>query len=49
MVVIKRDLDDAFYRIKAFLNREEVDRPLIGIHTWDPKFKKLYKETNKTS
>jgi len=48
MVIIKRDLNDAFYRIKAFLNREEIDRPLIGIHTWDPNFKKLYKETNKT-
>lgn len=47
IIKIKRDLNDLLYRNKAFLNRYEVDRPLVGIHIWDPKFRKLYKETNK--
>ena len=47
-MVGKRYLNELFYKNSAFLNRANVDRPLIGIHIWDPQFRKLYKETNKT-
>src|SRR5665647_3820344 len=48
MIKIARDLDELYYRNKAFLHREEVDRPLFGAHIWDRQFKKIYKETNRT-
>jgi hypothetical protein len=48
MIEIKRDLDEIYHRNNAFLNKDEIDRPLIGIHIWGPEYKRLYKETNKT-
>lgn len=48
MIKITQDRDELYYRNKAFLHREEVDRPLFGAHIWDRQFKKIYKETNNT-
>ncbi|MCL5070742.1 MAG: hypothetical protein M1308_07585, partial [Actinobacteria bacterium] len=48
MIKITRDLDELYYRNKAFINREEVDRPLIGAHVWSGEFRRIYEKTNKT-
>jgi hypothetical protein len=48
MVNIQRNLADLRRRSETFLARQNMDRPLIGIHIWDREYRKMYRETNKT-
>jgi len=33
---------------EAFIARQEMARPLIGVHIWDREYRKMYRETNAT-